>query len=190
MILDWAIFIIMEEEIWKDVVGYEGLYEVSNFGRVKSLNRTVGKNNGRTQTMPEIILKQAEDRYGYYFVNISRNGIQTKNKVHQLVACSFLNHIPSGYKYVVNHIDGNPKNNFVSNLEIVTHRENCSVCFRKNSHSFSSKYVGVSWNKPNKKWMSSILINGIRKNLGRFRTEEDASAAYQKALKDLNANEI
>ena len=98
---------IMKKEYWKPVVGYEGLYEVSNFGRVKSLK--FGK---------ERILKQSKNKktkHGYYVVCLSKNGIVKNYLVHRLVAQAFLPN-PNDYKEV-NHKDENPQNNIVSNLE-------------------------------------------------------------------------
>ena len=91
------------EEIWKDKKDYEGHYQVSNFGRVKSIK--FGK---------EIILKQ-HIRGGYYSVNLSKNGILKIFKVHRLVAEVFLPN-PNNYKEV-NHKDEDKSNNVVSNLE-------------------------------------------------------------------------
>ena len=94
---------IMKKEYWKPVVGYEGLYEVSNWGRVKSLK--FGK---------ERILKQSI-RHGYYIVCLSKNGIVKSYYVHRLVAEVFLPN-PNNYKEV-NHKDENKTNNVVTNLE-------------------------------------------------------------------------
>ena len=91
------------EEIWKDKKDYEGHYQVSNFGRVKSIK--FGK---------EIILKQSI-RHGYYYVCLSKNGIVKTYNVHRLVAEAFIPN-PNDYKEV-NHKDENPQNNIVSNLE-------------------------------------------------------------------------
>ena len=91
------------KEIWKDKKDYEGHYQVSNFGRVKSIK--FGK---------EIILKQSI-RHGYYYVCLSKNGIVKTYNVHRLVAEVFLPN-PNNYKEV-NHKDENPQNNIVSNLE-------------------------------------------------------------------------
>lgn len=95
------------QEIWKTVKDYEGLYEVSNLGRIKSLPR-----NGTIKE--EKILKQYEDRYGYFYVGL-RNKKQKKNKVHRLVAEAFINNKENLSQ--INHIDENKKNNRVDNLE-------------------------------------------------------------------------
>lgn len=101
----------MTDEIWRDIDGYEGLYQVSNFGRVKSFHRS-----------EELILTPAYDKDGYYVLVLKRNGSKQNVKVHRLVATAFIPN-PDG-KPQVNHIDGNPQNNHVDNLEWVTGHEN------------------------------------------------------------------
>lgn len=92
------------------------------------------------------MLKAAICSPKYLGVSLSRDGKAKTITVHKLVAYAFLNHKSCGYKLVVNHIDTNPKNNNVTNLEIVTTRENSNQKHIKSS----SKYVGVSWQKNRK----------------------------------------
>lgn len=109
----------MEKEIWKDVIGYEGLYQVSNFGNVKVLPRII-KNYRGSFLAKEKILKPCITE-GYARVVLTKNGIRSTKKVHRLVASAFLgemNHLH------VNHIDCNRSNNHIDNLEWVTHLEN------------------------------------------------------------------
>lgn len=111
------------EEIWKDIKGYEGLYQVSNLGRVKSLERILKHKTtyGGTYTVKEKILKPKEDK-GYYRYSLSNSG---KNKLffgHRLVAEAF---IPNPQHYlIVNHKDENPHNNRADNLEWCTVKYN------------------------------------------------------------------
>jgi hypothetical protein len=163
----------MIEEIWKDIPGYEGIYQVSDLGRVKSfkLNR-------------EKILKLGVDRGGYLGLTLCNEGkIRKTKKVHQLVAMTFLNHEPGGYKLVVDHKNNDKQDNRLENLQLVSQRENSSK--DKNG---SSKYTGVSWDKQRSKWKSSIQINGKLKYLGYFDLEEEAGEYYQDALKSLENN--
>ena len=157
-------------EIYKDVIGYEGVYQVSNLGNVKSF-----KFNKEKQ------IKLYKHISGYLIIGLRLENIRETRKVHQLVAESFLNHKRCGMELVVNHIDFNRTNNNVTNLEIITNKENCN---RKHLKS-SSKYTGVYWNKANNKWQSIIYLNGKLKHLGLFVDELEASKAYQKALGDL-----
>lgn len=164
----------MIKEIYKDILNYEGLYQISNLGNVKSLKRLDRLN----KPIKEKILKQTIDSVGYYYVNLSKNGKQKHKRIHQLVAESFLNHIPNGRKLVVNHKDLNKLNNNIDNLEIVTFRENCNQKHLKSV----SKYTGVHWKKQTNKWGASISIKNKKKHLGYFENEYDAHLAYEYEL--------
>lgn len=111
-------------EAWKPVVGYEGLYEVSNHGNVRSLDRTIHHvGDSRIRTIRGRTLRQFEDRKRYLWVNLSRAGEKQKvGKVHRLVAEAFLSMPEPGQ--VVRHLDGNVQNNHVENLLWGTPREN------------------------------------------------------------------
>ena len=112
----------LPREEWRDVVGYEGLYQVSNLGRVKSLEResnTCYSRNGKSFTyiVKERICKQSIVQ-GYCKINLSKESKKTMVAVHRLVAESF---IPNLYNLPqINHIDENKTNNCVSNLELCT----------------------------------------------------------------------
>ena len=162
-------------EIWKDVEDYEGMYQVSNLGRVKGLARksSIGRN------LQERMRKTPINSNGYPSVVLCKDGKEKIITVHQLVAIAFLGHTPNGYKGLyVNHIDFNRTNNNVSNLEIVTARENTNQKHLKSS----SIFVGVYWHKASNKWMAKIRINGKQEYLGLFDCEISASRAYQTAL--------
>lgn len=118
-------------EVWKDVVGYEGLYQVSNMGRVKSVKHIVNSTNARQswKTINERILKPAP--YGtipkcgglrHLAVSLHRNNRQRTEKVHRLVAMAFIPN-PNDYP-IINHKDENPYNNRADNLEWCDHKYN------------------------------------------------------------------
>lgn len=155
-------------EIWKDIKGFEGLYQVSNLGRVKRL--------GNNATRKERVLNGC--KYRYLGVYLFKDNAKNIKYIHQLVAIAFLNHIPCGHKLVVNHKNLNKHDNRVENLEIITQRENANFKHIKSS----SKYTGVGWNKLAKKWKATIGINGKNRHLGYFINEYDAHLAYEKAL--------
>ena len=101
-------------EIWKDIEGYEGLYQVSNLGRVKSLEKLKG-----VQIQKERILSPTTIKGGYYRVTLCKKGICNKYLVHRLVAKAFL-----PQNITVNHKNGNKADNSVVNLEWLTQKEN------------------------------------------------------------------
>lgn len=167
----------MENEIWRDVPNYEGLYQVSDQGNFKSMDRVVKRGNHKMLVKSQVIKPQMHST-GYYFVMPCKLGKKKTIKIHQLVAMAFLGHVRNGYKSVIDHIDGNQLNNAVSNLQILTHRKNIS----KGKVGGTSKYTGVCWDKWCSKWKSTIQLNGANKHLGVFTDELDASKAYQTAL--------
>lgn len=165
-------------EIWKDVINYEGFYIVSNLGNVKSLDRiTISKAKSKRFVKGKK-LKLPKDSKGYPVVSLSKKGNVKVRKVHQLVAESFLKHNRKNRDLIINHIDFNPSNNKLINLELVTYRENGN---KKHLNS-SSKYTGVMWHKRLNKWYSSIHHNGKTKYLGVYVDEIEASKSYQKEL--------
>lgn len=184
----------IEREIFKEVPEYEGLYSVSNFGNIKSLQRQVRCRGGH-RTVKERILKPIIGSHGYYMVNLSLNGKLKAFMIHQLVAMTFMNHKPNGHKICVDHIDYNPLNNNVNNLQLISNRENLSKDqFR---HNRSSKYTGVSLNRQKYKladgtikiynyWKAQIRINGKQVRLGLFKTQEEAHQAYQNKLEEIS----
>tara|TARA_R110001592_G_C12624695_1_gene698436 strand:+ start:40 stop:546 length:507 start_codon:yes stop_codon:yes gene_type:complete len=156
-------------EIWKDIPNYNGIYQVSNLGNIKSLKFNKVK-----------YLKLTLNSEGRYSVSLYKNGILSSNKkLSVLVAEAFLNHTPCGHKLVVDHIDNNPLNDKLYNLQIITHRKNLT----KDKKTGTSKYIGVF--KYGKRWRAEIGINNTKNYLGTFKTEREASQAYQKALSKL-----
>ena len=111
----------VDMEEWRDVVGYEGLYQVSNFGRVRSLERKISY--GNTQyTKRAMNMKVTVGKNLYCRVTLTKDGKQSQVYVHRLVAEAFLpnpDNLPE-----VDHIDANPSNNNLSNLHWVSHKEN------------------------------------------------------------------
>jgi hypothetical protein len=157
----------MKTEIWKDVNGYEGKYQISNWGRVKSLNyRKKGV---------EAILKTSTDNKGYHVIKLCKNGAYKTYRVHQLVAMVFLDHQPDGHNLVINHIDNDPSNNYVDNLEIVTVRYNNS-CHKNDP--------GVSLSKQYKCYEAYIRIKQVKIHLGLYNDKQDGIDMYQKALRN------
>jgi hypothetical protein len=165
-------------ENWKSVIGYEGIYEVSDLGNIKSLSRKLFNSRGFFISQ-EKILKKPIDNNGYCCVSLRKDKILRIRRVHQLVAEAFLNHKPDGtHRICVDHINNIKTDNDFKNLQLISHRENSSKD-RKNN---SSKYVGVCWVKDKKKWKSAIWINQKHIHLGHFETELEAHNIYQNKL--------
>ncbi len=111
-----------KKEIWKDIKGYEGLYQISNLGRVKSIKRVVARGTNY-KPIKERVLKAGNNK-GYAYVILCKYGKKKTVQVHRLVAYAFIpnpNNLPC-----INHKDENPLNNIVSNLEWCTHSYNNS----------------------------------------------------------------
>lgn len=106
------------QEIWKDIPNYDGLYQVSNLGNVRSMDRKVHRNDkysGCLHTVNGKILKPMEGGHGYLYVNLYKNGKRKLTPIHRIVSIVFIKN-EHGYKQV-NHIDENKRNNCVCNLE-------------------------------------------------------------------------
>lgn len=157
----------MTEE-WRDITGYEGIYKVSNMGRVLSLERLVWNGKGY-KTEPQKILKQGRNHKGYPIVYLSKDAKQKTISVHRLMAKAF---IPNPLnKPQVNHIDGVKTNNIVSNLEWCTNQENQehAVLLKLNDHT---KYDS---GKPKRAVLKVDQITG--EVLGRYGSIAEASRA-------------
>lgn len=170
LIEDKEVFYFMNTEIFKPIPNFEGMYEVSNLGNIKSIKFNKEK-----------ILKPGKNSCGYLIVSLSKNDKSKTYYVHKLVAITFLNHIPCGYKLVCDHINNDPLDNRLDNLQIITQREN--ICKIKNC--YSSQYKDVSWKKQYKKWCSQIFIKDKNFHLGYFKDEYQAHLAYQNALQNI-----
>lgn len=159
-------------EIWKDIPGYEGRYQVSDWGNVRSLNYL---GHGKIQN-----LKPSLSKKGYLTIVLYFNEKRKRFSIHQLVAMAFLGHVTNGMKKIVDHIqEGNKLDNRPENLQITTNRINRTKAISKNLP------VGVYFYKRDKKYVSRIVINGKQLYLGRFLTPEQASQAYQNKLKEI-----
>ena len=110
----------LENEIFKPILGYEYIYEVSNLGRIISLERKVKHSNNNFKILKQKILKQSLCK-GYLQVNLAKEGKVTKRTIHQLVAVAFLNHTPNGYKTVVDHKNNIKTDNRLDNLQLLPH---------------------------------------------------------------------
>ena len=151
----------MKIEVWKDVFGYEGLYQVSNIGRVKSLK--YGK---------ERILKPLKDGGGYIFVHLCKNGERKMYKIHRLVAFTFLTN-PQNLSDV-NHKDEDKTNNSVQNLEFCDKKYNCNFGTRNQRIAEKHSKPVLQFTKSGefvREWKSGM---DVQKNLGYTQTNISA----------------
>ena len=119
-------------EIWKDIKGYEGYYQISNLGRVRSLDRVIICKNGKTQTKSGgIVADRLNTRLGRREVYLNKNGYRKAFKVYRLVALEFIENDDPINRTTVNHIDGNTNNNIVTNLEWCSYSENLKHAYDK-----------------------------------------------------------
>jgi hypothetical protein len=110
----------MTEE-WKDIVGYEGIYQVSNKGRVRTFRHKDGFVGFKITDEPKIMSLISHGN-GYLYVSLMNNDVRKNHYVHRLVAEAFIGNIPKGH--VINHLDYDKSNNSSDNLEIVSQKEN------------------------------------------------------------------
>lgn len=159
----------MQENI-KSIPGYENLYEISDLGNVYSVN--YGNQGKKRQLIPVLV-------NGYLKVNLCAHGKRRRFSIHRLVILTF-----NGNSILnVDHVDGNRLNNKLSNLRYVTVQQNA-----QNHYKHKNGFCGASWCKRDKKWKSTMRINGKQKTLGYFKTKEEAIEKYQLTLKALQSN--
>lgn len=131
-------------EIFKDVIGYEGIYQISNLGNIKSLSRCVVRSNNRNFITKTKINKNHICDTGYYAIRLKKLGVSKIFKVHRLIAVAFMPNTEN--KPQINHIDGNKLNNDISNLEWCTNKENAIHAY-KNKLSNPSTKIAVEFTK-------------------------------------------
>lgn len=142
------------KEVWKPIIGYEGLYEFSNLQRVCSVDRVVTYNNG-TRHIKGKLLTISTTQDGYRCVGLSKNKKHKTTYIHQL-AWEYFNgvKVPDGLD--VNHKDSNRQNNDPSNLEVVSHKANCNAVDNNGKTPAQKRWENPAWVAHNKK-MTEIL---------------------------------
>ena len=164
------------KEIWKDIPEYEGLYQVSNFGRIKSLNY---KRSGK-----EKILKTYKDKYGYLILHLHNNSKGKTHFVHRLVALAFLEN-PENYP-MINHKDESRDNNCVGNLEW------CDCKYNLNYGSRNIRLSKTKKGKPLTEEHKQNMSKAISKPILQFTLDSVFIREWQSATiasKELNINQ-
>lgn len=147
------------KEIWKVVPGFPD-YSVSNHGRVKSFK-------WNKERIMKPLTYEVKNRNGYIrsLIQTRENGVTKTWAISKLVAICFLNHVPNGYNIVVDHIDFNPENNRVDNLQLISNAENVKRGIVPKGYYFE---------KESGKFKVQFSINGRMRTFGRFKIESDA----------------
>ena len=142
---------MVEKEDWRDVPGYQGYYQISNLGRVKSLERSLeyppskAYPKGVTKVLKERIMTPCKDKKGYLFVQLFKNGNFKCARIHRLVALTFLpnpENLPQ-----VNHKDENKQNNCLSNLEWCTPKYNVNYGVGKYKKTLNKRIPVIQYTK-------------------------------------------
>lgn len=142
-------------KVWKPITEYENLYQISNHGEVRSLDRaSFHKEHKNLHSIKGKLLKNVVSDTGYYRVVLSKDSKKKIKKVHILLMQAFKEYDSN---LVVDHIDGKKLNNNLNNLRMVSRSQN--QWNRKANSNSSSKYKGVSWDSTHKKWKVQILFN-------------------------------
>lgn len=177
----------MENEIWKDVPGYDGYYQVSNYRHVKSLSRQIVVRGNTRLLHNDRFIKISKYNNGYCFVTLSKNGKNEQILLHRLVMKTFV----GNSKLEVNHKDGNKENNNINNLEYVTHSENQFHSFRVLKRNPVKSWLGKRGEKHNKS-IGVIAYNTITNEKTKYGSmriaEEKTSISRVTIRKYINKN--
>jgi len=161
-------------KIFRQVSGYEGLYEVSKCGIVRSIDREVKDSNGRAMKYKGKVLSPSESSsLGHLGVSLSKGNKVKRFLVHRLVFISFVGDIPSDKE--IDHINRNPRNNKVENLRICTRSQNKGNCKKRKQVTKSTK-KGIYKTPSN-----TFCVQVKNTNRGTYKTIEDAIEAHKKA---------
>lgn len=169
-------------EKYIDIKDYEGMYQISNHGNVRSLDRSVVCSNGHTVKYKAGNRKPSKSEYR--MIALSKNGNVKMKKISRLVATHFIKQEDG--KNIVNHIDGNKHNDNYKNLEWCNYSQNSVHASDTGLKKRVNKVSGVFFDKKRNKWCSYLYRNNKNIFLGRFETETKALVANSDALKKYN----
>ena len=167
------------EEIYKDIIGFEGKYQVSNFGNVRTIERITICKDGRKCHYKGKVLICSPNNKGYLTIRLENyiKGIGKTKTIHSLVWEAFGDNSKIYFPdKVIDHIDRNKHNNHINNLRVISNRENASN--RKDNKEF----IGVRKNNKSDNYTSRIWVNNKEYHIGTFKTIEEAYVRYNEAL--------
>jgi hypothetical protein len=159
----------METEIWKDIENFEGRYQISNLGRVKSLERTVVRPNNTDKRQKEKLLSICVGTTGYKYVKLYADAKGITLKIHRGVASAFIENPLN--KPFINHKDGNKLNNDLTNLEWVTHTENMR-------HAFDNGLIRIAVGEERKSKVKESQVIQMRREYERGKTIKHLADKY------------
>ena len=169
-------FFVMEN--WKEVLGYEGLYLVSSYGRIKTIEKKVKHYKGGFSLLKEKILKSRLNRYGYERITLWKEGKMTTMSIHRLVLTSFIPNLIN--KPQINHINGIKTNNELKNLEWCTNKENIN-------HADSSLLRDIKGEKYKRSKITNLDVLWIREsNLSNLEIREKYNISRSQVSKIKN----
>ena len=163
------------EEMWKDIKGYENLYQVSNLGRIRVLPKVVKCKGGATRTTPGKIMETELNYNGYPSIRLVREGKRMRHRIHILVWEAFGTSERNGKKIVIDHIDNDKTNCRIDNLQLLSGRANVAKAKKK-----VGRLTGAFFN--GRKWFSQVRTGKVCKYIGSFDSEQAAHNAYLKEI--------
>lgn len=185
-----------QQEIWKEIPGYEGHFLISNFGRIKSCDRFINHPRGGIRIQKGIIMKCNYDSHGYLLIRLVKNRIGKTFRVHRLVLLSFV----GDSSLYVDHINNIPHDNRLQNLRYVTAKENAHYYrkltnenwVQKDKKKPKEKYLNlpkfISFRKDTNKYSVRMTINNKYKSLGSFKSIKEAEEKIKEYKLKLKAN--
>ena len=158
-------------EQWKDIPDFEGYYQVSDAGRVRSLGRTVPRGNG-SMTVPSRLLTPVKNHRSGLRVSLRKDGVTSSQLVHRLVLLAFVGPCPDGMECC--HNDGNNTNNRLGNLRWDTHSANMQDKFRHGTHPHGERHSNTTRTDAEVREMRELYRNGMKQHAiaERFGTKE------------------
>ncbi len=172
------------EEIWKDIPNYEGYYQASNLGNIRTCERIIKCSNGKINKYKSKNRKPSLSEYR--MIALSKNGNLKMYKISRIIANLFVKG-QSGIRNIVNHKDGNKHNDISENLEWCTNSENIIHSFDNNLSKSKNKIRGVFFEKRRNKWTATLYRNNKNIFIGRYLTEQEAINQYNKKLNEYNS---
>lgn len=170
--------LVMDTEIWKDIPGFDGYYQASDQGRIRSLSHLDSIN----RFWPSTVLKGTIKENKYVNVGLWVNGKMSTRYVHRLIVLAFSGQSPKS----IDHINGIKTDNRLVNLEVVTYRENIHR-YREGERNLPIGVYQIK-GRTGRKYQAYINREGIQLRLGNFRTVDEAHSAYKNELNRINGN--